>query len=716
MNNKEQLRIELESFFANPSTRNKKYGFADIRRRFSGSLGYRTSDLKELLIELEQEGIIYRDEKHDLYRFFPHDLNYAQGTIKINKHGEGFLIFNDKKYKVNTDDLNDALDGDTVVLTPTKKVHNGHIIAKVDKIIKRKDGLIVCEVTSKDGEMFLKPFNAFLKHPIKINAYSMKALVEGERILVKIDTLENSGVYYAGFVKSIGHKDDPDADLKMIAIENSIVVDFSEQALKEADRIPTTVSRGETVGRTDYRDKVTFSIDGAKTKDRDDALSIEKNSKGNYVLYVHIADVSHYIKPGMALWDEAMTRGTSVYMADTVIPMIPHKLSNGICSLNPGEDRLTFTCVLEVSPQGEVLNYDFIDGVINSKKAMVYDDVNECLENGNWSDDYIEFADDLTMLQELSAVLEKAKVRRGYVDLGSSDIEIERDEMGNPIKFVPKVQKTAEKIIENCMLIAGEAAANYLAIPTPLRVHEAPEEETMEETFDLLQRSGIKVKSTHDVVNGHVIQQLLKQIKDADERQIAATIILRSMKRARYDVENVGHFGLGLQKYGQFTSPIRRAPDLRIHHNIRLQRDNKFNYAILDAFESEVDEFAKHATYKERKADEAEREALQFEMIKYMAEHIGEKFEARVTYVNSRGIYIKTPDGIEGKLLAEDIEGDTFIYDDSTCSFKGKKSKLKIKIGTRLLLTCIDTKKEYKTVNFGLETEDLAAMKLAKKM
>ena len=711
------LKDELMAYLDNPSQKYKKYKFNQLRAKMCGEKGYRVDMLREALRELELEGLIEVDQSRGLFRSFPHDLGYVHGKISINKHDEGFIMGRDgKKYKIRTEDLNDALDGDTVIVKPTKKMSEGHVVCKVDRIIKRKDGLVVVEVTKgEDGEYYLRPFNARLNHPIKINAMSMRPLVEGDRIVVKISELTDNKCYYAGFVKNIGHKDDPDADLKIIAIENKIVIDFSEAALAEAEAIPTEVTEEEKVGRLDLTNELIFSIDGASTKDRDDAVSIKINERGNYVVGVHISDVTHYVHPGMQLWEEALQRGTSVYMADTVIPMLPHKLSNGICSLNPDVDRLTFSCIMEVTSQGEVLNYDFVDTVINSRKAMTYEEVNQIFEDGELPPGYEEFYDALDLMRQLSERMEKVKEKRGYVNFGSNDLEIKMDENGNPVEFKKKQQRTAEKIIENLMLLAGESYANYMIIPSPLRVHEAPDEERVEEAFETLEKSGIRVKSTHDIVNGKVIQQLLSQIEDMDERTVAAQIILRSMSRARYDVENVGHFGLGLPTYGHWTSPIRRAADLRGHYNLRLQRDNKFVIKDADAFYDMMDEFCQHISRKERNADQAERDADEFEMIKYMKDHIGEKFNAHVTYVNSRVMFVKTEEGITGRLYPEDIQGDRFNYNDNTLSFNGKKSKKKLRIGTKLVLTALEADRDFGSISFGIDQEDFALIKSRKK-
>lgn len=711
------LKDELMAYLDNPSQKYKKYKFNQLRAKMCGEKGYRVDMLREALRELELEGLIEVDQSRGLFRSFPHDLGYVHGKISINKHDEGFIMGRDgKKYKIRTEDLNDALDGDTVIVKPTKKMSEGHVVCKVDRIIKRKDGLVVVEVTKgEDGEYYLRPFNARLNHPIKINAMSMRPLVEGDRIVVKISELTDNKCYYAGFVKNIGHKDDPDADLKIIAIENKIVIDFSEAALAEAEAIPTEVTEEEKVGRLDLTNELIFSIDGASTKDRDDAVSIKINERGNYVVGVHISDVTHYVHPGMQLWEEALQRGTSVYMADTVIPMLPHKLSNGICSLNPDVDRLTFSCIMEVTSQGEVLNYDFVDTVINSRKAMTYEEVNQIFEDGELPPGYEEFYDALDLMRQLSERMEKVKEKRGYVNFGSNDLEIKMDENGNPVEFKKKQQRTAEKIIENLMLLAGESYANYMIIPSPLRVHEAPDEERVEEAFETLEKSGIRVKSTHDIVNGKVIQQLLSQIEDMDERTVAAQIILRSMSRARYDVENVGHFGLGLPTYGHWTSPIRRAADLRGHYNLRLQRDNKFVIKDADAFYDMMDEFCQHISRKERNADQAERDADEFEMIKYMKNHLGEKFNAHITYVNSKVMFVKTEEGITGRLYPEDIQGDRFNYNDNTLSFNGKKSKKKLRIGTKLVLTALEADRDFGSISFGIDQEDFALIKSRKK-
>lgn len=715
--NYEKLKEELIEFFNNPRLKNKTYKFKEIRKHFSLLKGYKINLVRMALQELELEGKILYDNKRDLYRAFPKDLGYVQGNIKINKNIEGLVKDeNGLEYLIETKDLKDSLDGDIVIARATKKRKNGHAIAKVEKILKRKSGMVVVEVCINDkGEYYLRPFNAYLEHPIIINAVAMKPLVEGDRIVVKISELNEKGSYYAGFIKNIGHKDDPDADLKIIAIQNNIVIDFSKEALEEADMLPTEVTEEEKVDRLDLTNKLIFSIDGEKTKDRDDAVSIEINDRGNYIVGAHISDVSHYIHPGMKLWDEAMQRGNSVYMADTVIPMLPHKLSNGICSLNPDVDRLTLSCIMEISPQGEIIGYDFVDTVINSRKAMTYEEVNKIFEEGDLPPDYVEFYDALELMRQLSVKREKIKEKRGYTNFGCNDIEYEFDKDGNVIEIKKKEQRIAEKIIENIMLLAGECYANYMMIPTPYRVHEEPEEERVEEALELLGKSGIKVRTSYNIINGKVIQQILKQIEDMSVKEIASQILLRSMSKAKYDVEPIGHFGLGLKKYGHFTSPIRRAADLQAHYNIRLQRDNKYCLDNTERFYEEMNALCHHISTTEGRADQAERDADKLEMIKFMSNHLGEKFEVHVSYLTSKVIFVKTSNGIEGRIYPEDIEGDTFNYVDRGHCYQGKRTHTRIKIGTELVVTALEADRDFGAICFGVEACDLPIIKTKRK-
>lgn len=728
----DELRDYIIEVLNNPGTRNKKYKLQEIKKRvmqivscekeMTGSQDVSMQEIKRILNKLAEEGEVYIDDRSKketlwTYRAFPHDLGYVFGTININKHGEGYLSDGKIKYRISEKDLNDALDGDKVILRTKSQVNDYQksVKAKVEKIISRKDGLIICEVTEVNEKMVLKPFNCALNHSVVVERTGMKPLVDGDLIQVRLPKQASGNCYFAELVEYLGHKNDPRMNEKLIAAENNIDINFSEAAMQQAEKIKQTVTKEDWKGREDFTFEPTISIDGAKTKDRDDAFDIHKDGMGNYIVNVHIADVSHYVPYGTVLWDEAIDRGTSVYMSDTVIPMLPHILSDGICSLNPNVNRLALTFQIKFSKDGEILEYDFIDSVIRSKRACTYDEVNELLESevdGEYT--YVPkglepFVDMLDIALELSKKLEKRKIARGYINFGTNDLETEMDEDGKPIGFHPKDSGPAEKIIENLMLSAGEVSAYYLTLPAPFRVHAAPDEDKVDEAMDLLSRSGIRVKGQHKIINGSCIQAILNGIKDMKTRDIAAQIILRSMNHAGFSTDyEIGHFGLGYQKYLQVTSPIRRGGDLMNHYLIRCQRDNKFDYTSeqVQDFNKEMIGVASHLTYKERKADDAEREADKENMTIYMADHISEKYMVRITYVNSRGIYVKMENGVFGKIAPEDLQGDKFTYDEASASFKGKKSRRKLRIGTGIIVTCLDTKREYRTVNFGLMEED----------
>ena len=647
---------------------------------------------------------------------------YVTGVLKINIYGEGTVEANGCVYCIKQENLGDALNGDIVSIRPSKLRSHGKIVSVVEDIIKRDSGLVAVEVSyNKKGEIELNPVNHNLKHKLVLPKDFDKPLVAGDRLLVKIDEKLEDGCYVIEFIRSLGHKDDPDSDIRLIAAEFDIEEPFTEEQMAEANAMPTEVLEEEKVGRLDYTKKRVFTIDGARAKDRDDALSIEKLDNGNYLVGVHIADVTHYIKPGMALWLAILYRATSVYMADTVIPQLPHILSNGILSLNPGVDRLTLSCMIEMTPDGEVVNYDFKDVVIKSQMAMVYDDVNKVLEENIIPEGYEEFTKDLWNLQHLSEKLTKQRMDRGAVDFDDiqNDVEIEYDSNGKSKEFVSKKQRTAEKLIENFMLLAGFLYAQYMLVPTTLRVHESPDEDAIEEAYDKLEKLGVRVTSVHDLLNGNCLTKVIQSIKDQDVREVAANILLRSMKRARIDVEpDIGHFALALPNIGRFTSPMRRAEDAIGHWQLRKQRDGLYNQ---EHFEEEIiadydwiKEESEYITKKQYNAEQAEQAAIQLRMAQFIDEHIGETFAAKVSFINESGIFIRTVNGVIGKIDPNDYLDDYLIYDYNTLTYRGRTSGVIIGIGTELDVIALDTHREFRTINFGVSYQNSKKLALKK--
>ena len=674
----------------------KKYSLEDIINECKKNNINDEDLICKILDELKIKGIIY--EKKDTYSQFPDNLFI--GTLNISDN-INYITIDGKTIVIDDSDLNDSLDGDLVTI----KENNGKF--KIDSIVKRKDGLLTVEVVHKNGDIYLNPKYDIIKHKIIIDSLSLNNFVDGDLLLVKISERLEDNCYIGEFVEYLGHVSDPDDDLELIAKENSFKIDFDEECMKEVDAIPNEVLDSDKINRLDFTNELIFSIDGENTKDRDDAISLSLDEEGNYILGVHIADVSHYVHPGMKLWTEAMDRSTSVYLANSVIPMLPHKLSNGICSLNPDVERLTFSCIVKISPKGQIINYSFVDSFIKSKRALTYDEANDIIEGKENNRDR-ELSLTLRLMYQLSNILEINKVKRGYIDFGCNDVIVDIDNDNTPIDLHLRLRNKAEKLIANFMQIASECAALYVSSRAPYRVHDKPRIDDMMYALETLNTTGIKVNEIEDVIDPKEIQKLLNQIKNSSDRDIVSNIILRAMKPARYSPYNIGHYGLALEKYSQFTSPIRRASDLMLHVVIKNERNLTKSFSYRD-----MADFCRHATNIEMNALNANRAAIRFQMRKYIENHYQEKFPAIVTFIDPSGIYIKTSQGIEGKIVAKDIEGDTFMYDFKTNTFKGKKTKYRIKIGSNVLLTPLDTFWN-NMINFGISNEDLLLLKKRK--
>jgi len=674
-----------------------------------------TPDIEDYTLEVYKHNY---EKAKDEYKYEDYVI---KGTLKISKYGEGLVEGPDKKvYYIKKENLHEALNGDVVEIRPSKLKSHGRTISVVEDVIERKDGLIAVEVVQDNkGEMSIVPVSYSFEHKLVLPEDFDKPLVCGDRFLAKIALKPEKNKYELEFVKGLGHKDDPDANIRLIAGEFGIEETFTDEQMAEADAMPDHVLEEEKVGRKDFTKKRVFTIDGARAKDRDDALSIETLENGNYLIGVHIADVTHYVHPGMALWDAIMDRATSVYMADTLIPMLPHILTKGILSLNPGDERLTLSCLIEMSPDGEVVNFDFDECVIKSEIAMVYDDVNEILENNKVPDGYEDYVNDLKTLHGLSRQLSKQRDARGAIDFDDieSDIEIQYDEQGKPIEFLSKGQRSAEKLIENFMLLAGTCYAEYMMIPTTLRVHEEPDPDALKGGIEKLKKLGVRVKSVDDILNPYSLTKIIHSIKDQEIRTLAANIVLSSMKRARIDVdETLGHYALALRKIGRFTSPMRRAEDAIGHWQLKKQKFGRFS----EDFEQDVNhdyewikEEADHINIKQYNADQAESVAISVKMADYINPRLGQFFSARVTYINETGIFVKLKNGVVGKIDPYDYLEDYLIYDDSTLSYVGRKSGKRVYIGDELIVQALDTKREHRVINFGVSKEE--GKKLIKK-
>lgn len=527
----------------------------------------------------------------------------------------------------------------------------------------------------------------------------MLRLVEGSRVLIK---LKNDGLN-GNIVEIIGHKDDPGIDLTQIALSKCFSLDFSEEYLKELEKFPNHVKEDEIKGRLDLRDKLIYTIDCDNTKDMDDAISVEKKENGNYVLGVHIADVSHYVKLGSEIFKEAFKRGNSLYMLNTVIPMIHKFLSNGICSLNPSVDRLTKSCFMEIDKDGNIVDYKIVKSVIRSKKKMKYSEVNKLLEENKMVAGYEPFIDNLKLANELNNILNKARIERGYVKFMSNDLIVELDKNNKPLEFKMQEQKTAETMIENCMLMANQTVAiNYSWLPFIYRIHEMPDKNTVINILQFLKKLGYNIPLIKNVDNQKALQGILRDLSSDKDFKIISNFILRGMKKAKYSTENTGHFALAYEHYTHFTSPIRRLSDLMVHILIDLYEKN--NYMIneeIENLEQLLIDVSIQASFKERKAIEAENEANAMKMAEYMEGHINEYFNGKIINIDSSGVTVEV-NNIIGHVNFSDIKKDSYKFNKENFTLFGKKTKQTLKIGDNVRIKVLSASKEYRTIDFAI--------------
>ena len=614
------------------------------------------------LKKLEEEGLIYKDDRDYYQDFDEKRLEKYQGTVNVNKVGYGFINtkINGKKKKilVKNKDLNGSLDGDIVVVKDVRKAGN-YYRGKVEKIIKRKNNTIFEYI----GENTFIPYNSLGNIRVVCPKETLKNIVEGNIVLMDVSERERNETYDGTIKRVIGHKDDPDASMKAIAESKGFHLDFSKKAKEELKQIPDYVLEEELEGRKDLRDEIIFTIDGRDTKDMDDAVGIKKDGD-NYILTVSIADVSHYIKKGMALDVEANERGTSLYMADAVVPMLPHQLSNGICSLNPNVDRLTKTVEITISPRGKIVNYDIYHSVINSKKKMAYEDVNKILIDGENVEGYEPFIKDLQTMRELTEILINQRKNRGNIDFASNELKINEEE--EEISFEKRRQEIGERIVENFMILANEIVTqhySYMSLPFVYRVHGGPNDDGLVETLKFLKEEGLCNGNANKLINkinngtykSRDLREFIDNFKGTENYELISHYILTNMSRAKYSNVNEKHYGLALDFYTHFTSPIRRYPDLIVHRLIDEYLDLEKAYDMAPMIEDELSAICLHSSIKERDADSAEEEHLELVMAKAASHLVGQAFVGQITHIGPCGMNIKLDNNIRGFITPEDV-------------------------------------------------------------
>lgn len=668
---------------------NKAYKLDDICKKIKTMS---KEDIQKELNELEFNGFLIKE--NNKYRLFPKD--YKLVNIRIDTNGNGFFYVNDDFYVIEEKNLNGALNGDLC----TVNMFTG----EVNNIVKRKSNLIICEV--KDGNYIITNNNK--NYIVEIENSNTKGLVDGNIILLRIKNYDKNTLK-CNLVEVLGHINDPDIELKKIAIANNFNIDFSKDAIKQADSIKETVQEDELEGRLDLRDKLIYTIDDDHTKDMDDAISIEINDKGNYVIGVHIADVSHYIKPNTPLFNEALERGNSLYMLDTVIPMLMHKLSNGICSLNPNVDRLAISCIMEITPNGKIVSHDIFESIIRSRIQMTYKKVNKILNDEETPEGYEPFKDDLKLMWELAKILRKEKLSRGYLDFDVDEPKILVDENCKPYDVVLRERGKGENMIEDFMIAANETVAEhvfYMGLPFVYRVHEVPDNEKVEEFLNSISMLGYHVVGDRNFVYPKSMKKILDQLRDKEGFEILSTLLLRCMKKAVYKPENLGHYGLASKCYTHFTSPIRRFPDTTVHNLLRKYIFNEPNdkelNRLIEYWEENLPALCDHASEKERDSIDCERDVESMKMAEYMESHIGEEYDGTISSVMNFGLFVQLDNMIEGLVHISEIKGDYYTFDETTHTLRGEKKGKMYKLGQKVRVVVTNASKENSTIDFNL--------------
>ena len=669
------------------------------------ALGFSSvEELKELLKvlnKLEDELKIYRTKKNNYLLFTNSHLKI--GTMIANKKGYGFVdIEGDEDVFIPPTNMNGAIHGDKVIveITSPKGID---LEGRILKIVDRKFKQMVGEVYYVKNKPFLKLDDDRIKLNIEIDKKKTLGAMDGHKVLVKITNKLKDNNYKGEIIKILGHKNDPGVDILSITNEMGIPDIFSDNVMKELEDIPDEVLEKDLANRTDLRDEVIFTIDGDDTKDIDDAISIEKIDD-HYKLGVHIADVSYYVRPNTALDSEAFDRGTSVYLADRVIPMLPHKLSNGICSLNPNVDRLALSCIMEIDNNGNVIDYDILQTVIKSRIQMTYKKVNQVLEENIIPEGYEEYADKLRMMSDLARILRKNKENRGYIDFDIDESKIIVDDKGKAIDVTLRNRGTGEKLIEDFMIAANETVAThvyYMELPFIYRVHGEPNEEKINNFMRFLNILGYKVKEDTKKLTPKTMQNILAQLKDKKEFHLLSALLLRSMQKAIYDTNNIGHFGIASKCYTHFTSPIRRYPDTTVHRLLHTYLfDNNINNDTINYYERELPFVAEHTSNMERRSIECERAVDDMKKAEYMMDHIGEEFDGIISSVLNFGMFVELPNLIEGLVRLDSLKGDYYTYDETTFTIRGNKDKRGYRLGDNVRVRVIAADKEKRTIDF----------------
>lgn len=700
MNTKEKIIEFMEKQAYKPMLRE------ELARAFEiDSVDYR--EFYKLLDEMEKEGLIIKTHKE---RYgIPEKMNLVVGRLQCNQRGFGFIIPDNKELKdvfISSDDMNGALHGDKVVARLIIKNGEGRSQeGEIIRILERVNETVVGIFENSKNFGFVIPSDTRINMDIFIPKSEINNARTNEIVIVEITKWPEKRRNPEGkIIEILGHKNDTGTDILAIIKKYGLPEDFPAEVIAEAERIPEEIYEGEIKRRLDLRDKNIFTIDGADAKDLDDAISIEKLSNGNYKLGVHIADVTYYVKENSPLDKEALKRGTSVYLVDRVIPMLPKKLSNGVCSLHPGESRLTLSVIMEINKNGKVVDHQIVETVIESKERLVYDHISDLLENNDSEqlEKYAHILEDLKLMEELCHILTKKREERGSIDFDFPEAKIILDNEGHPIEIKKFDRRIANRMIEEFMLISNETVAEYMYwadIPFLYRIHEDPDMEKINEFNKFIHNFGYHLKGIQEI-HPKELQELIQKIENTREESIINTLMLRSLRKAKYSAEPEGHFGLAAKYYSHFTAPIRRYPDLQIHRIIKDFINNNINEKKISKLNSILPKVAEQSSTTERIADEASRETDDLKKVEYMSSRIGEEYEGIISGVMPFGIFVELDNTIEGLVHISTLIDDYYEYDQPNYRFKGIRTNKIYRIGDKVNIKVVGTSIANRQIDF----------------
>ena len=665
--------------------------------------------LERILLDLQQEGKIVLSKRG---KYTKGEEKRLVGTFTAHPKGFGFVTIQDESEDIFIPEtkVNGAMHMDTVEVIVSPAATGRRREGTVVKIVERGMKQVVCTYEQSKTFGFGVPDNTKFAKDIFIPQERSKGAVSGHKVVVEITNYGVNGKNPEGkVVEILGHINDPGVDILSIVRAYGLPVEFSEKIMHQVENVAHEVSSADMAGRKDLRDWQMVTIDGEDAKDLDDAVSLTMDGD-NYVLGVHIADVTNYVQEHSALDVEALKRGTSVYLVDRVIPMLPHALSNGICSLNAGENRLALSCIMTINPKGEVIDHEIAETVICVDRRMSYTNVKKILADHDAAmiAEYEELVPMFLRMETLSAILRKKRMKRGAIDFDFPETKVVLDEQGVPVAIKPYERNVATKIIEDFMLIANETVAQdyfWQDAPFLYRTHEKPDSEKIHKLSTFINNFGYSIHIGSDEVHPKELQKLLEKIEGTDQEGLISRLTLRSMKQARYSPICSGHFGLAANYYCHFTSPIRRYPDLQIHRIIKENLRGRFNEARRTHYEAILPEVAKHTSEMERRADEAERETIKQKKVEYMEGHIGEVFSGVISGVTEWGFFVELANTVEGLVRVTSLTDDFYEYYEDSYELVGQATNRRYKLGQRIRVRVERADRLMRTIDFSIATE-----------